>query len=88
MTLVSSLVDFCSVSLSKALSEEETTGQGTAEDTHLHHGVEQILGLSDDHVLLPEQAVGQAVPVNDEQVARFEVLQQQKLEDQQVPYGF
>jgi len=75
-------------SLADALGQEEPTGQGTAEDTHFHDGVEQVLSLADDQLLLAEQAVGQAVPVNDEQVAGFKVFQQQELEDQQVPYGF
>ena len=75
-------------SLADALGQEEPTGQGPAEDTHFHDGVEQVLSLADDQLLLAEQAVGQAVPVNDEQVAGFKVFQQQELEDQQVPYGF
>ena len=75
-------------SLADALGQEEPTGQGSTEDTHLHDGVEQVLSLSDNQFLLAEQAVGQAVPVNDEQVAGFEVFQQQKLEDQQVPHAF
>jgi len=75
-------------SLADALGQEEPTGQGTAKDTHFHDGGEQVLSLADDQLLLAEQAVGQAVPVNDEQVAGFKVFQQQELEDQQVPYGF
>jgi len=56
-------------SLADALGQEEPTGQSPAEDTHFHDGVEQVLSLFNDQLLLAEQADGQAVPVDDEQVA-------------------
>ena len=55
----------------------------------ISHGIEEGLRFTNHQVFWPtEQAVGQAVPINDEDVARFKVLQQDELDDQQVAHGF
>ena len=74
-------------SFPKALSEQEAACERSPKDAHLDHGIEEGLRFTDDQVFLTEQAVGQAVPIDDENVARFEVLQQDELKDQQVADG-
>jgi len=74
-------------SLANALSQQEATGQGSPKDAHLDHGIEEGLRFTNHQVFLTEQAVGQSVPIDDEDVARFEVLQQDELDNQQVAHG-
>jgi hypothetical protein len=73
-----------SCSLANSLGQEETPCEGSSEDAHLHHGVNEVLSLVDDQFLLADEAVGESVPIDDEQVARFEELEQNKLQNQQV----
>ena len=59
-------------SLANALSKEEAACKRSPEDAHFHNGIEQVLRFTNDQIFLAEQAVGQSVPIDDENVARFE----------------
>ncbi len=75
-------------SLANPLGQEEPTCKRTTKDAHLHDGVDEVLRLADHKLLLTDEAVGEAVPINDEQVARLKIFEQHKLQNEQVSNGF
>jgi hypothetical protein len=74
-------------SLAYSVGQQKSTCKGGTKDAHLHDGIEEVLRLANHEFLLTDEAVGESVPVDDEQVARLEVLEQDKLQDQQVSNG-